>query len=407
MKSIMIVCVLCFSLIGCGVASKDKGEEPTRVVEETLDHQAIDQPTEVDERPPTSQEEEPVNGPSNLIVISGDVLNVRNSPSLVEGQKLGVVLEDSVYTILDHSLDEEDRLWYKINYDLESEGWIAAWYTESFDKPIEANLTDQQWGTYNGIHKVVTGGGIYKDPLSKASLKRQLIYDFDLDGQVDLVDFDLSYGETQPAVEGIYQCIINYDGQSLVFDYVENGEYGWGLTEYGVIDLDQSDQTVEFFIKEGQLSDRVVYAFYRIDQGELTYLTSTYGEILGHSGDGKVYYWGGQLIEPGYQEAFDPHMVISYYDMHLLDYVSTEQIVGKAWILKQEVILYKAKEDVIDGGPMEYSQLLELTETSRVALLEPGDRLEVEAIDTSTLRAQVTTSSDHKGWIGGFHMVWD
>lgn len=398
MNRIALIGILCLSLVACGNASNNI-EEVTGVDEQTtLNSEVMEEETilvvELDKQEP-------------LIIVIGDVVNVRDMPTVIGSQTLGVVLEDSVYVILDESVDEEDQDWYKINYDTNSSGWIAGWLTEAFDNPNNYMLASDEWRDYNRIHKSLTKEGEYKVALTKEQVNRRLIYDFDKDGVIDRIDIDLTLGETQAGAEGIIQSVFKYRDQTLVFDYIDNGEYGWGLTEMGVIDVIQSDQTVEFYVKEGDLADRVIYSFYQIDQGALAHVTTMYGYILGNSGDGKLYYWGGQLMEPYYGQAFNPDMVISYYDMDQKAYVTTEQIVGKTFTLQEEIILYKEYEDVIDGGPLEYDLMLEMTKESRVALLDAGDLLTVVAVDTSSRRAQISSSSGYEGWIGGFHMVWD
>ncbi len=405
MKRIILVLLLCSSLVGCGNASTTKDEEQTATEETTVVVQTIGQEVIEDTDKPSVGEV--LENLPELIMITGDIVNIRDMPTVIDSNKLGGVLEQSVYAILEVAVDEEERIWFEIEYDTNLTGWVAGWFTEPYDNPNNYSLTADQWRDYNSIQKEMNDNGWFKDTLTKGALDRSLVYDFDKDGDVDSIYFEMKVGETQPGYEGIHQSTIIYEDQRLIFDYVNNGEFGWGITEFGVIDVDKSDQTVEFFIKEGSLADRVIYAFYRIDQGELVQVTTLTGEILGAYGDGKLYYWGGQLIEPHYTEVLNPDMALSTYDMDQLDYVTTDQIIGKSFTVPQQMILYKVKDDVIDGPAMEYDSMLEMTKASRVALIEAGDIMTVLSIDHSTMRAEIATESGYEGWIGGFHMVWD
>jgi hypothetical protein len=398
MKRIALVCVLCIGLIGCGNAPINNDEEDKTGV--SIGEQEI---VEIEE----PLVEEALGNQTNLIIITGDMLNIRDGHTSIDSNKLGVVLQESVYTILDEAVDEEERIWFEIKYDTNLTGWIAGWFTAPYDNPNNYILTSDQWRDYNIIQKEINNNGWFKDVLAKNKLDRNLVYDFDNDGNIDIIDFEMIIGESQSGVKGINQSIINYEDQKLVFDYVDNGEYAWGITEFGVVDVDSSDQTVEFFIKEGDLADRVIYSFYRIDQGELVQVTTMRGEILGAYGDGKLYYWGGQLIEPYYKQDLNPDMALSYYDIDQLEYVNTDQIIGKSFTNSQQMILFEAKDDVLDGPAMEFGSMLEMTKDTRVALLEVGNLLTVMDIDHNTLRARVSTESGYEGWIGGFHMVWD
>lgn len=402
-----ILFVLCMSLVltSCGISSKNKVDIDTEDVEITSD---ILQEEEVTGEPPSVEEAIEENKlQAVLIKVTGDALNVRNIPTTMDSAKRGLVLQESVYEVLEEAKDENNQVWYKIEFESNEFGWIAGWFTESYDNTNNYQLTGAQWRDYNNIQKQMTDGTWYKEVLKKDRLSRSLVYDFDLDGIPENVHFDFQLKDLGESSKVIGRSIITYKDQTLAFDYVNNGEYPWGLTEIGVMDVTSDDQSIEFYIKEGDLADRVLYAIYRITDGQLMQLATMSGEILGVYGDGRIYYWGGHLIEPSYNEAHNPDMAIAYYDLEQDDYVTTEQSIGKSKVLTWTVILYKNNEDVIDGAPLEFDRMLEMTKDSRVALLEAGDTIKVLEIDPLYRRAKVSTVSGYTGWIGGFHMVWD
>ena len=405
MKKIVVVLIMIFILSACGVNPNNEAETLKEDVpqsdallgEDIGENQLSDIDTEVDKD--TFQ--------GALIKVVGDVLNVRNIPTTIDSTKIGVVLEESVFEVLEEAEDENNQVWYKIELDTNKYGWIAGWFTESFLNPNNYELNSEQWRAYNNIQIQLTESGRYKDRLTEDRLTRSLVDDFDLDGTLDIINLEFLLKDLGEGPKVIGSSIITYKDQTLEFDYIDNGEYPWGLTEIGVMDVDSEDQSLEFYIKEGDLADRVVYVIYRIDEGVLSQVDTMWGEILGVYGDGKIYYWGGHLIEPNYNEVHNPDMAVAYYDLEQKDYVTTEQIIGKSVELTRTVILYKELEDVIDGAPMEFESMLEMTKESRVALLEAGDKIKVLDIDLVYNRAKVSTASGYTGWIGGFHMVWD
>lgn len=404
MKKVFWLVVLCIGLSGCGIQPINKESEEEMPVEEVVEVEEESKPIEVEETEPVQEE---VVKSDPLIKITGDILNVRDIPTVVDSTKLGVVLEDSVYKILKEAKDEENRVWYQIEYDTNLTGWVAGWFTELYENPNNYKLTADQWKDYNNIQKGINNNGWYKSLIKKDMLYRSLVYDFDKDGEMDSVYFDLKLGEIEPGDKAVIKSEIIYKDQTLVFEYVDNGEYGWGLTELGVMDVNQADDTVEFYIKEGDLSDRVLYSIYRIENGILTQVTTMYGEILAINGDGRIYYWGGQLIEPNDASEHDPALATSYYDIEQRTYMTTDDIIGAKVPVTWKVILYKTKNDVLDGAPLEFDQMVEMSEGKRVTILEAGLTMTVLEHDHMTSRTKVSTDNGYEGWIGGFHMVWD
>lgn len=398
----LFLMVLLISACGIQPITDEESEvvdDPTTEV--TEDDQVPDQEEEV------VQEEQVEVSKAKMVKITGDILNVRDIPTTVDSTKLGVVREDGVYEVLSEAIDDEDRIWYEIEYKAGEKGWIASWFTEVYENPFNYDLTADQWRDYNSIVKSMNNIGKYSSPLRKDMLFRSLVYDFDSNGEIDTVYFDMELAELELGTQSIAKVTIIYEDQSAVFNYTENGEYGWGIKEFGVIDVNESDDTVEFYVKQGDLADRVIYGIYQIKDGKLIQVSTMSGEILGVSGDGKIYYWGGNLMEPGPNDRFSPDLVTSYFDLELKEYVPTDQIVGKEIPVSWKVILYTLKEDVIDGAPREWDALVAESESTRVAILEEGVVMTVLEHDHMTSRTKVSTDNGYEGWIGGFHMVWD
>jgi hypothetical protein len=68
-----------------------------------------------------------------------------------------------------------------------------------------------------------------------------------------------------------------------------------------------------------------------------------------------------------------------------------------------EFILYKSKEDVIDGPPVTDEEKVQMSQGKIVKMIKSGDTFKVLSV---TDGIKVMTSDGKVGWIGGFHMVW-
>ncbi|MCT4598146.1 MAG: SH3 domain-containing protein [Vallitalea sp.] len=74
-----------------------------------------------------------INGDAYITVLP-DILNVREQPTLNSGVISTIDKEysymDRVFTVIEEKTDEDDNIWYKVEYEAEKYGWIASWYTE-------------------------------------------------------------------------------------------------------------------------------------------------------------------------------------------------------------------------------------------------------------------------------------
>ncbi|MCX7771480.1 MAG: SH3 domain-containing protein [Clostridia bacterium] len=227
-------------------------------------------------------------------------------------------------------------------------------------------------------------------------------HDFNADGQMDTL-------ECQP-VEGdnggfFSDCTLRINGVELPKSIAPKSEAYDGLVTLGILDIDTSDAYTEFFIQDGFLLDRCTTYIYRFDGKAFSLFLKYQGGIQGFSGDNRLYYWGGNLVEMP-QEPFDENLVLRYYDVTSKAEVETDQIVGKTLSLKFENIIYKTKDDIIQGAPMEWDQILKETEATRVGILKPGQEfVVVEKGEADNVR--IKTTDGLEGWLGGNHMVWD
>jgi hypothetical protein len=220
----------------------------------------------------------------------------------------------------------------------------------------------------------------------------------------DTIVFVLTKGLNDSGFSTVISCEITGDESAVTRTYESNIESNGGISEIGVIDLVSGDGYIELYIKEGDLADRTEYTFYRLTGDGLTQYGSMTGDILALSGDGKIYYWGGNIYEPFYNTAFTNFdLVLSYYDVYLKTYVDTNQSVGKTIVADREMIIYASYADVFDGAPIEYADLLSRTEETRIRILQPGESFTVISLDQGI---QIETEFGEIGWIGGFHMVW-
>lgn len=172
------------------------------------------------------------------------------------------------------------------------------------------------------------------------------------------------------------------------------------LKGIGIFDIDQQDQYIEFFVTTESFNG--IYwdtTIFRMNNNQDIELKAVIGSlIVGTSGDGKVYYWGGNLDE---NESFDPALVLNYYDINLENYVDTDQIIGKTLDNFGGVIIFENENDVPTGAPVQITMefpgaIRELKNEEKITILQIGD-------DTAKIKCE----DGLIGWIGGFHMVWD
>lgn len=143
------------------------------------------------------------NSEKHIIVITTDILNVRQTPS-IESTIISTVYERSVYTVIDIASDEVDNTWYKIHYDDNKVGWIASWYTEPTKENIEFRSIAEEFATiinernYVALNKFV---GI-------RALNLEYVFD----------DYDILYGDAKINKVKLSKEIGSTKYYSLVYD---------------------------------------------------------------------------------------------------------------------------------------------------------------------------------------------
>lgn len=230
----------------------------------------------------------------------------------------------------------------------------------------------------------------------------EIIYDFNSDKKLDTLFFFLERHKGDYEYIGVSKCYILVNGYMVEYDKMDD-YYSNSISAIGIMDIDVNDNFIEFYITQGDMANSVRNTIYRLSDNGIEEMSSFTGGIRGLSGDGKIYYWGGNLYEK-YDDVFDTDLVISYYDIYQNDYVYTDQIIGKTIIADYNIIVYKSAEDVICDGPVTYEDKLRMAEGKIITILQDSDKFEVLSIEDQT---KIRIEDGRVGWIGGLHMVWD
>lgn len=248
------------------------------------------------------------------------------------------------------------------------------------------------------------------------SIQGIIKYDFNADGIIEELKYYTKIDETNH-----YTRMIKVQINNTYVEKEQTGDYG-GINSLAIIDADKTDDYVEIVISEGELSDRTNNIFYRFDGEKFHETGNLIGSILDYTGDGKIYYWGGNLYEPGYFNEFDSNMALIYYDIKTNRKYTTDQILGKTFISDRAIILYKSKEDVVSGAPIEHEAILEAYKEGIIREMKAGEKFTVLNIDGLISNEEfegkieyfnndngvlIKNEKGETGWIGGFHMVWD
>lgn len=223
-------------------------------------------------------------------------------------------------------------------------------------------------------------------------------YDFNGDGMIDVLDYELTRGEDSELLvislgESRIECLLIYDSIGAVSAF----------KSIGLCDADRRDGAIDIcIIKVSRNGIFETTSIYRLDEtGQLAPLAGMDTALSGVSGDGKIYYWGGNLKETP-QDYFNADYVVMYYDIALREYVRTDQIVGKTFTDLGGWLLFGNKKDVPTGGPVEMTEDL----PGVIRRLEPGEEVTILAMPENDV-VNVKTGDGTAGWLGGFHMVWD
>ena len=151
------------------------------------------------------------------------------------------------------------------------------------------------------------------------SQEEQIKYDFNNDGEIDNLEYSTVVGNGG----FIEKCKINLNGISL-----EQNSDGEGISALGIIDVNKKDNYIEIYYSDGYLRGGAA-VIYRLTDNDIKEIGRLDAGIQATSGDGKIYYWGGNLFEKYNDKKFDTDVVLSYYDVDKKEYIETNQIVGK------------------------------------------------------------------------------
>ncbi|MGB3367238.1 MAG: hypothetical protein WBA54_07110 [Acidaminobacteraceae bacterium] len=206
-------------------------------------------------------------------------------------------------------------------------------------------------------------------------------------------------GKDEYGFDIIDKCIIAFGDNSLTYK-VEKLLYGAGVTSISIIDLDKNDDRYEVVISEGELADRITNRVYRISKDGIELVDNFWGLILNVPGNNTVNYWGGNIYEANDRIDFKEELVISYRDVLKKEYVFTEDIVGKVITIDRYIKVFASKENVETGAPVEQTDVGLLLE------IPSGEKIKVTKFVSDDLY-QIQLEDGSKGYIGGFHMVWD
>lgn len=206
-------------------------------------------------------------------------------------------------------------------------------------------------------------------------------------------------GKDEYGFDIIEKCVVEFGNNSLSYE-VEKSLYGTGVTSISIIDLDKNDDKYEIVISEDELADRIRNSIYRVSKDGFELVDEFLGLILNIPGNNRVHYWGGNIYEPNDRINFNEEHVTSYRDVLKKEYVYTDDIIGKVITIDRSMKVFKSKEDVATGAPVEQTDVGLLIE------IPCGDKIKITELVSDDLY-QIQLEDGSEGYIGGFHMVWD
>ena len=263
------------------------------------------------------------------------------------------------------------------------------------------DLTDGEQDTVAELDALFADNGIYEIDLESPGEKAGTVkYDFNGDGMIETLDYELTRGEDSERLvvslgNSRIECLLIYEPVGVVNNF----------RSIGLCDVDRQDGAIDIcIIKVSRNGILETTSVYRLNSGnDIIAVAGLDTDLSGVSGDGKIYYWGGNMKEtPRGRGNFNPDYVISYYDTALREYVQTDQIVGKTFTDLGCQLLFENKEDVPTGAPVEMTEDL----PGVIRRLEQGETVTILEMPENDV-VKVETGDGTVGWLGGFHMVWD
>ncbi|HCL02032.1 MAG TPA: hypothetical protein DHW61_06375, partial [Lachnoclostridium phytofermentans] len=173
--------------------------------------------------------------------------------------------------------------------------------------------------------------------------------------------------------------------------------------EVGICDVDLEDNYVEFYTT--QFEDCYGSSLlFRLNGKCLEEAVGTgYEEIVGVSGDGKIFIWNGSFRNTYFEDESYEDFLLWYLDYKTGNFISSNHMIGKIYHAFYDDILFRQLEYVPWGPP------INITLDLPGAFYEPefGELLTVLDKDDGAQAIKVRTQDGKEGWIGGHHMVWN
>jgi len=238
-----------------------------------------------------------------------------------------------------------------------------------------------------------------------AVLEKEIIYDFNKDKKLEVLKIRCIFGTRDEETsilepkETVFEITLG-DKKVIV---KPNPECWDEYFEVGICDVDLEDNYVEFYTT--QFEDCYGSSLlFRLNGKCLEEAVGTgYEEIVGVSGDGKIFIWNGSFRNTYFEDESYEDFLLWYLDYKTGNFISSNHMIGKIYHAFYDDILFRQLEYVPWGPP------INITLDLPGAFYEPefGELLTVLDKDDGAQAIKVRTQDGKEGWIGGHHMVWN
>ena len=251
-----------------------------------------------------------------------------------------------------------------------------------------SDLSEKEKSTIKDIDSLIENNKLYLLELFNFTGTDSIKYDFDKDGKISELKFSITQHKNARG-RYTYREFEMSCGNSTIY------LLGYA-NRIGICDVDKNDQSIELFVADsGSTIIDMRSTIFRINEEGIERFVDRLNLILGVSGDGKVYYWGGNLKETPYDN-FNSDYVIRYFDINLMEYVDTDQIIGKSFTDLGNKIVFENEEQAPSAAPIEFSM------ESPGAIYQTKEGEKVTILDFGWCRAKIQCEDGLIGWIGGF-----
>lgn len=283
-------------------------------------------------------------------------------------------------------------------------------HNEVRDEILLGNVTEEQKKIISDINDTIQKHQLYlcfsldsynyHDMLWPKVLKKEIVYDFNLDGKLEVLRISYKFGTQEKSAESVSKDTvieIALGNKKVMFKLEE-----YETLEIGICDVDLADGFIDIYTTEYADCYGSSLLFRLNGESLEEALDLGYDEIVGVSGDGKIYVWNGCYRTPYLEETYED-LTLWYIDYKTGMSVSSNHMIEKPYRATYGDILFRDFEYVPKGEPTEVTMVLE------GAIYEPeeGELLTVIDKDDSSQTIKVRTQDGQEGWIGGHHMVWN